>query len=69
MTKKKSSLLGDYPLSKQTFPHLDSAFKEFKKIKGSQEQARSDAVNRTLLDLIQKEEEPCFLLSAVLDFI
>jgi len=69
MAKKKSPLLGDYALSKKTFPSLDSVFKEFKKIKGEPEKKRSETVNRTLLELIQKEEEPCFLLSSVLDFI
>ena len=32
-------------------------------------QQQSDAVSRVLLELIQAEAEPCFLLSAVLDFI
>ncbi len=58
--------LGDRSFQKKTFP-LTPIIKKLKKSTlGSN---RSDEVGRILLDLIQKEPEPCFLLAAVLDFV
>lgn len=64
-------LLGDYVFQPKTFSHLDTHFKQFEKkeFKSLPDRKRSDQINRTLLELIQKEPEPCFLLSHVLDFV
>src|SRR5690606_22281348 len=64
-------LLGDVALKPFFFPNLDAVFREFK-TKDFQElidRRRSEWVNRVLLDLIQQQEPPCFLLPAVLKFI
>jgi len=63
--------LGDFHFEKKSFKDLDEVFKrfyqdDFKKLGDRQ---RSDLINQTLLELIQKEDEPCFLLSAVLNFV
>ncbi|HEX2583403.1 MAG TPA: hypothetical protein VHL30_04730, partial [Chlamydiales bacterium] len=64
-------LLGDVVLSKKSFPGLDAAFRQFEheEFKSLVDRKRSDRVNKTLLELIQKEPEPCFLLAAVLEFV
>jgi hypothetical protein len=64
-------LLGDHQIRKARFSGLDAVFKEFetKHFKALIDRKRSDRVNRALLELIQKEPEPCFLLAAVLDFV
>ncbi len=64
-------LLGDVALKPFFFSNLDAVFREFK-TKDFQElidRRRSEWVNRVLLDLIQQQEAPCFLLPAVLKFI
>lgn len=64
-------LLGDVALKPFFFPNLDAVFREFR-TKDFQElidRRRSEWVNRVLLDLIQQQESPCFLLPAVLKFI
>lgn len=53
--------LGDHRISVQLFDDVDELIQ---KIPPS-----SDAINRALLELIQAEKEPCFLLAAVLDFV
>ncbi len=64
-------LLGEYAFQKKTFANIDATFKPFnqKSFKELHDRKRSDQVNRTLLELIKKEPEPCFLLSAVIDFV
>ncbi len=64
-------LLGDVVLKPSSFKDLDSIFREFKTKEFEEliDRRRSEWVNRVLLDLIQKENEPCFLLPAVLQFI
>lgn len=62
-------LLGSYSVQKKTFPHVVEEIKKLKSISHRREIEKSDEVNRTLLEMIQKEEEPCFLLAPVLDFI
>lgn len=71
MAKHKTSLLGDFSFPLKKFPRLGPVFKEFeqKEFKCLPDRGRSQKVNETLLRLIQKEPEPCFLLSAVLDFV
>lgn len=68
---EKAPLLGEYTHSKQTFPDLDAVFQQFQKKEflNLVDRKRSDKVNRALLKLIQKESIPCFLFSAVLDFV
>ena len=64
-------LLGDVSLKSFFFTNLEDVFLEFK-TKDFQElidRRRSEWVNRVLLDLIQQQEAPCFLLPAVLKFI
>jgi hypothetical protein len=65
------TLLGDHRTGKHRFVKLDAAFKKFEAAKflASSDRERSVQVNAVLLDLIQKEPEPCFLLYAVLEFI
>ncbi len=71
MTKQKSALLGEYSVPKKKFPRIDAVFKEFEKkeFKDLIDRKRSERINRVLLELIQKEPEPCFILSEVLDFV
>lgn len=67
----KRSLLGDHTVQKKKFSRLDAVFKEFQtdEFRELSDRKRSEWVNRSLLELIQKEPEPCFLLSEVLDFV
>ncbi len=60
-------LLGDHLLRKKTFINLDAALARLKKVSSGYQ--KIEEVNCALLELIQKEPEPCFLLSPVLDFI
>ncbi len=62
-------LLGDHLITVQFFDGLDAIIKKLKSSKVTIGRKRSDLVNQTLLDLIQKEKEPCFLLPAVLQFV
>ncbi len=59
--------LGDRSFQKKTFSQLDSALVRLKSTPAGYQ--RIEEVNRTLLEFIQKEKSPCFLLGAVLDFI
>ncbi len=63
--------LGDFTISKKTFPNLSSHLKEFRSPKFLKlpERKRADAISRTLLTLIQAHPEPCFLLAPVLDYV
>ncbi|MDE3045873.1 MAG: hypothetical protein KGJ02_04435 [Verrucomicrobiota bacterium] len=69
--KQKTGLLSEVSLSKKTFNGLDAVFRTFEKktFLTLPDRKRSEEVNRALLGLIQKEPEPCFLLSAVLEFV
>jgi len=62
--------LGDVVLSRKSFPGLGVAFRSFEKksFHSLPLWEKTDLLNKTLLELIQKEPEPCFLLSAVLEF-
>jgi len=62
-------LLGDHSITVRFFDGLDAAIKKLKGFKTPIDRERADKVNRTLLELIQKEPEPCFLLPAVLEFV
>ncbi len=62
-------LLSDHGITVQLFDDLDAILKILKSNREKTHQKKSDLVNRTLLELIQKEKEPCFLLAAVLDFV
>ncbi len=68
---KTHGLLGDAALLKKSFGRLDEAFREFQKkdFLRLSDSHRIDRVNRVLLELIQQEPEPCFLLAPVLEFI
>lgn len=68
---KGSSLIGDYKFHRPVFSRIDEAFKEFyqEDFKKLNDRKRSNFVNKSLLNLIQEQREPCFLLSSVLDFI
>ncbi|MBS0625085.1 MAG: hypothetical protein JSS32_03455 [Verrucomicrobia bacterium] len=69
--KHKNGLLGDVEIKRRTFADLDAIFKQFhtKEFNSLIDRKRSEKINRTLLELIQKEPEPCFLLPQVLDFV
>ncbi len=63
--------LGDYVLSKESFPKLEALWKELKKLSFQKlpEQKRFGHVSRMLLKLIESAPENSFLLIPVLDFI
>ncbi len=67
----KEKLLGDVNFSKKTFQGIEDAFHEFNKKEFLEliDRKRSEKVNQALLSMIQKEPEPCFLLSAAIDFV
>lgn len=71
MKSKDNPLLGDYTFQKLLFKDIDRVFENFytDPFKQLPDRKRSDQVNQALLELIQKEKEPTFLLPAVLDFI
>jgi hypothetical protein len=66
-----NKLLGDVRFPKKNFLGVDSVFQKFKKKEFCSQTAwtRQHVVNQALLDLIKSEPEPCFLFSAVLEFI
>ncbi|MDX8431205.1 MAG: hypothetical protein SNF33_05315 [Candidatus Algichlamydia australiensis] len=63
--------LGEYAFEKKSFPNLVDVFAEFKgpKFEKLNEHMRRCAVSRALCHLIEEQEEPCFLLPHVIDFI
>ena len=63
--------LSDVSLEKKSFTSLDTVFRVFEKRSFLElsDRKRSEEINRALLHLIQKEPEPCFLLSAVLEYV
>src|ERR1700739_585448 len=63
--------LGDYVLSKESFPKLEIVWKEWKKpaFQKLTEQKKFGQVCRTLLKLIESAPEGSFLLIPVLDFV
>ncbi len=63
--------LGDYVLSKESFPKLEAIWKEFKSpsFQKLPEQEKFGRVNKALLKLIETAPEGSFLLIPVLDFI
>ncbi len=73
---KKSSgssgkALGDFFISAKKFDRLTTLLKEFQSASFARLNVRQkfERINRVLLDLIQQEKSPCFLLPAVMDFI
>jgi len=68
---EKGTLLGDFLLSPQAFYGLDNIFQEFQTEEFSllNDKQKGDKVNRVLVILIQKCAAPCFLLSAVINYI
>lgn len=68
--KSEPRLLGDAHFKRASFSDLDAVFKQFqaKEFKELIDRRKSEWVNRVLLELIQKEQEPCFLLPAVLEY-
>lgn len=63
--------LGDYVLSKESFPKLETLWKEFKSpsFQKLPEQEKFGRVSKALLKLIETAPEGSFLLIQVLDFI
>ena len=66
-----SKLLGDFSFTKQSFPDKKQIFAEFQKESFAEKNdfQKSCFISKSLLDLISKEKDPCFLLPSVLDFI
>lgn len=62
-------LLSDHSITIRLFDNIDAIIKKLKSSKEKIERRKSDLVGQTLLELIQEEKEPCFLLAAVLDFV
>ncbi len=62
-------LLGDHLITIRFFDGLDALFQKWTKMDEPIDRKRSEIVNKALLELIQKEPEPCFLLPAVLQFV
>lgn len=65
------SLIGEFHFDKKPLVGVDEVFhtfytKDFQKLN---DRKRSDHLNRALLDLIHKQEEPAFILAGVLDFV
>lgn len=71
MKNQKATLLGDHLLAKGSFPHLDAVFQKFREpaFLSLIHEKKKREISHILLGLIQAESEPCFLLSAVLEFI
>lgn len=65
------ALLGDFEFQSKTFPDLEQVINGFheKSFLELNIHEKSDAISRTLYNLIQKEEGPTFLLGAVVDYI
>ena len=63
------NLLGNHQITVRFFDGLDPIFEELKSHKKLVDRKKSEKVNRALLELIQKEDEPCFLLPACLEFV
>lgn len=63
--------LGDFTLEKESFKNSASVFREFKtaQFQKLNEKEKRGVVNQALHQFIKETPEPCFLLSAVLDFI
>lgn len=63
--------LGEFEVLKKSFSNLDAVIQSFQNPEFSKQTSRkkSDQINEMLLELIQKESEPCFLLAPVLEFI
>jgi hypothetical protein len=60
--------LGDFSFKKKTF-ELSDVIQKLKDLGDFSEGKKRDLVNLALLELIEKEKTPCFLLPAVIDFI
>ncbi|HSX10959.1 MAG TPA: hypothetical protein VLF94_04515 [Chlamydiales bacterium] len=65
----KKELLGSHRVKINRFAGLDAVVKKLKGHKHLVDRKRSEKVNRALLDWIQAQETPCFLLPAVLEFV
>ncbi len=67
----KKHLLGHIPLSYESFINLDELFKLFHEetFQALSFRKRFKKVNKTLLNAIFQEKEPCFLLPAIFEFI
>ncbi|MCI0382144.1 MAG: hypothetical protein L0207_03715 [Chlamydiae bacterium] len=63
--------LGDVSVFPDRFENLSPILKEFKnkEFKKLNDRQKNERINRTLLELIQKQKQPAFLLIAVLDYI
>jgi hypothetical protein len=62
-------LLGSHKVTLKRFSGLEGVIKKLKGFKSPVDRKKSEKVNRTLLELIQEADEPCFLLPAVLEFV
>lgn len=71
MRKKKTALLGDIEQKPDLFQNLEPFFSELEQpeFRALSARKRFKKINKTLLNLIQEHETPCFLLPGVLDFI
>jgi len=67
----KKQLLGSFKISYDSFQDLEAVFEDFcdPQFEALSERKKFKRINKTLLELIQNTEEPCFLLGAVCDFI
>lgn len=65
------STLGSFSFSRRAFKNIEPVFAKFyeKDFFDLADRKRSDLVNRSLLQLIQEQQEPAFLLPEVLHFI
>ncbi len=70
-SKREAQDLGDFKISFQKFENLPRIFKEFqsKEFQRLNDKQKHERVSHVLCDLILKAKTPCFLLSAVLDYI
>ena len=67
----KKNLLSDYIFEKKQFPNLDNLFKQFfsASFKKKNHEEKTNVVCKVLVNIIEKQKTPCFLLPHVLDFI
>lgn len=69
--KSEQEYLGDFVISPKKFHQLDTILKKFRSTEFQKlnDRKKSERINSTLYELIHKEQAPCFLLPAVLDYI
>ncbi|MDR2539274.1 MAG: hypothetical protein LBC45_01420 [Chlamydiales bacterium] len=68
---KRQQYLGDFVISPKKFDQLSTILRKFRSAEFQKlnDRKKSERINSTLYELIHKEQTPCFLLPAVLNYI